>query len=616
MTAFLILKNGEEETQTLQIAEEITTVGRGEENHLQIHDIKSSRNHCHLERHNQKYKLVDLESQNGTRVNGLRVNKKMLDDGDEIQIGKTVIFFELRPDPQPGKGSGIVRRKRPRSTSPSTKKRKKSIPKPPTIREESSSPTDFQEIETRIDSIEAKEGYQGVLVVDELLEHRLKRGSSSLKQLSNRHNLLLSLQEVNKALNSERSQKKLLDLMIDSTLELTGAERGLLILQEGDELQISAARNIDHTDLKNPELEFSRSIAREVIQHGHPLISPDAQTDDRLAENLSVCNLKLRSVMCIPLIRHDRTLGAVYIDNRQQVELFNEDDLDILETFADQAAIALENARLNEENSKKQIALENSRQEVVQLNELLRQKVQSQSIQLDEAKENLEAQQAQLELKYNYDRIIGSSKAMQNIFLLLDKITDSQVSVFIQGESGTGKELVARSIHFNGPRKESRFVSENCAAISETLLESELFGYVKGAFTGADEDKKGLFEISSGGTLFLDEIGDMSSNMQTKLLRVLQENEIRRVGSTEPIAIDVRVISASNKNLRQLVHEGTFREDLYYRVNVIALTLPPLRDRREDIHALWEHFVSLHCENKEKLPQIDRGALRLLLNYD
>ncbi len=219
--------------------------------------------------------------------------------------------------------------------------------------------------------------------------------------------------------------------------------------------------------------------------------------------------------------------------------------------------------------------------------------------------------------KYDYSSIIGSSGAMDQVFCTLDKIIDTHVPVLIQGESGTGKELVARAIHYNSKRRKKKFVSENCAAIPETLLESELFGYVKGAFTGAVRDKKGLLELADGGTLFLDEIGEMSHAMQSKLLRVIQEGEIRPIGSKDIQNVDVRVISASNKNLLVEVERGRFRKDLFYRVNVITIELPPLRGRRDDIILLVDHFLSRIKEETGLAPKkISEDVMNMLTSYD
>jgi two-component system response regulator HupR/HoxA len=219
--------------------------------------------------------------------------------------------------------------------------------------------------------------------------------------------------------------------------------------------------------------------------------------------------------------------------------------------------------------------------------------------------------------KYDYNPIVTRSPKMYEIFRLLDKVTDSVVPVLVLGESGTGKELIARAIHQNGPRKDKAFVSENCAAIPVNLLESEFFGHVRGAFTGASRDKRGLFEVADGGTLFLDEIADMSLAMQTKFLRVLQDGEIRRVGGKDIIKVDVRIVSATNKNIYEMVRQNEFREDLLYRINVITITLPPLRERREDIPLLIDYFLDRVAQRTgEKQKVLDRDTFHLLYQYD
>jgi transcriptional regulator with PAS, ATPase and Fis domain len=212
--------------------------------------------------------------------------------------------------------------------------------------------------------------------------------------------------------------------------------------------------------------------------------------------------------------------------------------------------------------------------------------------------------------------MIGKSKPMQDLYALLDKIKVSESTVMIQGENGTGKELIARAIHYNSPRANSQFVTVNCSAFNENLLDSELFGHVKGSFTGAVRDKKGLFEVADKGTLFLDEIGDMSPTMQVKLLRVLQEGTLTPVGGTEQKKVDVRVVAATNKDLKEMVEEGTFREDLYYRINVINVVVPPLRDRKEDIPLLVDHFTARGCKEKGvPLKQLAKRTMEKIFDY-
>ena len=230
--------------------------------------------------------------------------------------------------------------------------------------------------------------------------------------------------------------------------------------------------------------------------------------------------------------------------------------------------------------------------------------------------ENLYLRQ-QLRGKYKFDRIIGNSPAMQQVFSRMEKIVHTDSTILILGESGTGKELVAKAIHFNGPRREKPFVAINCGAIPAELLESELFGHARGSFTGAVADKPGKFEVANGGTIFLDEIGTMPMHLQMKLLRVLQEHEVERIGTSKRIKLNVRVISATNSNIEDEVKRGAFREDLYYRLNVIPILLPPLRDRREDIALLARHFLLKSCKEMNRpLMSISPAAMQALETYD
>lgn len=230
-------------------------------------------------------------------------------------------------------------------------------------------------------------------------------------------------------------------------------------------------------------------------------------------------------------------------------------------------------------------------------------------------RENIELKK-QVKSTYSFENIIGQSRSMQKIFDTIVKVAKTQSTVLIRGESGTGKELVARAIHYNSPRSNKPLIEISCASFPETLLESELFGYEKGAFTGAENRKKGRFELAQGGTIFLDEIGDITESVQTKLLRVLQEREITRLGGTETIKVDVRVITATNRNLEQAIAIGRFREDLYYRLNVIPIHLPPLRERKDDIPLLLEHFINKFSHaNKIPAPRFSEEATKLCLEY-
>jgi transcriptional regulator with GAF, ATPase, and Fis domain len=397
---------------------------------------------------------------------------------------------------------------------------------------------------------------------------------------------LRRLLRINKRLNSELRLPRLLEMVLDTVIELTDAERGFLLLEdEPGQLEVKVARNIDQRTLETAELELSRSIARQAAAGGEPIVTIDAAGDARFREALSVSDLHLRSVLAVPLAIKGRVAGTIYVDHRLRKGAFDQEDVRLVLDFAEQAAIALENARLLAEVRRRE-------RQVEALNRRLEVELAARREEISGIKQELRDNREALAVRYDYRNIIGRTPRMLDLFRLLDRITDTTLPVVIQGESGTGKELVARAIHTNGPRRDRPFVGENCAAIPETLLESTLFGYVRGAFTGAERDTRGLFEVADGGTLFLDEIGEMSPGMQGKLLRVLQLGELRRLGSERTRKVDVRIVAATNRDLARMVEEGKFRRDLYFRLNVAQIVLPPLRERRDDIPLMVEHFLA------------------------
>lgn len=261
-------------------------------------------------------------------------------------------------------------------------------------------------------------------------------------------------------------------------------------------------------------------------------------------------------------------------------------------------SLGLDGETFNKAFSQLQVLSETQKKYLFELLDLVSEEIITFHTEISKREERISALNNQLGNRYSYDSMIGKSKPMQELYGLLDKIKSSESTVLVQGENGTGKELIARALHYNSPRKDAQFVTVNCSAFNENLLDSELFGHVRGSFTGAIKDKKGLFEAADNGTLFLDEIGDMPPSMQVKLLRVLQEGTLTPVGGTEQKKVDVRVVAATNKDLKEMVEDETFREDLYYRINVINLVVPPLRDRKEDIPILTEHFMSRGCKEK------------------
>ena len=427
------------------------------------------------------------------------------------------------------------------------------------------------------------------------------------------------LLEVNKRLSTERSVQRLLEYIMDSAILLSGAERGFLLLADDrsqERMDVRVARNLDRENIRNTRFKISHGIASRVIDTGDPIVTVDAMEDERYRDQLSVHDLRLRSVLCVPMLFRGRVLGAIYLDNRFRVSAFSQDIVRLMEAFADQAAVALDNARLVEAMERSQSELVAARQEVEALNAKLEAQLRERTRELEDTHRVVIRQQRQLEAKHRYDRIIGESDAIRAVFRIMDRLLDNDIPVLIEGESGTGKELVARAIHFNGPRRDKAFVAVNCGAIPANLLESELFGHVRGAFTGATSDKQGLFQAAHRGTLLLDELGELPLEMQVKLLRVLQSGDIKKVGATREVNVDVRIVAATNRNLEQEVKGGRFREDLYYRLAVIPIRLPPLRERKTDIPLLAQHFIE---ENRESgigdITGISREAMQVLSRY-
>lgn len=434
-------------------------------------------------------------------------------------------------------------------------------------------------------------------------------------ELGEKPSLMQSILEINRLLAAECGLRKTLDLIVDNAIALTRAERGFVIFYDGRRLSIPAARNFERERIKKPRLEICTPLAEEVIRKNEETLIRDVSKEERFDCG---ANWGDRSILCVPLRGKSRVAGSIYVDKKMRGGGFSEDDLWALRALADPAALALLAAKLRSENLRKDKDLEVSRQKIQRLREETDRILEKRK----RGRKKGEAQRDALQEKppepfrYPYRGIVGKSKALLEVFRTLDKVIDSDVPLLIEGESGTGKELIARAIHFNSARKDHPFICQNCAAIPESLLESELFGYTKGAFTGAIQNTPGIFETANRGTLFLDEVGDMSLEMQKRLLRVLEEGEVRRVGGTTTFKVDVRIISASNKDLERLKETSHFREDFYYRINVVKIKLPPLRERKEDIPLLLNHFIEEKTRELGKArKEISPGAMRALLNY-
>lgn len=400
---------------------------------------------------------------------------------------------------------------------------------------------------------------------------------------------LETLLDITRSINSTLNLNMLLEMIIDSITQLAGTDRGFLMLADKQgEMQFRIARDKGRSSLGKEDFEISSSIVNDVTEKGEPLFISDLLESDRFKNQESVIDLKLRTAICVPLMLDDKVIGVIYTDSNRITHDFTMADLPIVSAFAAQAAVAVENAKLHGELI------------------LSRENLAAENIELKE----------RLGERYRFDGMIGKSKEMQEIFGTIKKVAPLDTTVLIHGETGTGKELIARALHHNGPRKEKKLVTINCGAMPQELLESELFGHKRGAFTGATSDKAGLFETANGGTIFLDEIGDMPQPLQVKLLRALQEGEIRRVGENTPRKVDVRVIAATNRDLTADVREGRFRQDLFYRLNVVPVTIPPLRERTVDILPLTEHFLEKYIRKMKKDDiRIAPAPVKLLLNH-
>lgn len=403
---------------------------------------------------------------------------------------------------------------------------------------------------------------------------------------------ITEIARINRLIASEHNLDTLLELILDQSLELLQAERGFILLDEGGRFRIRASRNIDRGALEssvdpsgNPEPSESRysvTIARQAATGGRSVLVVNAAGDERFREAASVIDLHLQAVLAVPMKVGAEVLGVVYVDNRFSPGAFDEDHQRVLEAFADQAALALRNARQVEEIRARQRELEDSRRQIEELNALLRLRLNATEEELASIQKSYRKQQEDLQSRYAYDQIIGKSPRLKDVLRVIDRVTASDVPVLLMGEAGTGKELLARTLHFNGPRKDRPFAAEDCASLSERLLERELFGDAQGS---------GIFEAASGGTVFLNSIGNLSVGLQAKLLQALQDRMFRPVGFREAKGLDVRLVVATDRDLGDLVSEGKFLQDLYERLRVVAVTLPTLRERAEDIPILVENFL-------------------------
>jgi Nif-specific regulatory protein len=536
MNPRLLVIAGPLEGSVFELGEGELSLGRDSSNRVRLADSLLSRRHCRITRAGDDFLLTDLESLNGTFVNGRPVREHALADGDQITVGNSRLVFLLaegEPTLQPSNPVLVSDRSMTAHTT-----------------------------------LRLKAGEAHYLQTDP------GQAAPALADVARDLALLVRVStSVNSIRETEGLQRELLRLVF----EAVPAERGAILLV-GDEGHIVSEFGLDRGGDVSRAVEVSRTVVRQVVEERSAVLLGDL-IEGGFDTSESLRAARLSSLLCAPLVLYGRALGAVYLTAADPATHFDEGHLQLVTVICRIAAVALDNARRTEQ-------LESE-------NDLLR---------------------AESHVEHG---MVGESAAMKKVYQFISRVAPADTTVLVRGESGTGKELAARALHLNSPRRERAFVAINCAALTETLLESELFGHERGAFTGALAQKKGKLEVADGGTLFLDEVGEMAPVLQAKVLRVLQEREFERVGGTRTIRVDVRVVTATNRDLEEAVRTGGFRQDLYYRLNVVSFEMPPLRERREDIPLLASYFAAKYAAKfKRKVTGISMEARECLRAYD
>ena len=513
------------------------SVGRNPSNRLAVSDPSLSRQHCVIAKQGDQFQIRDLDSRNGTFVNGVPVHERMLTAGDQIQIGNSLFLFLIEDVPT--------------APLPSVRLDERSVLTGATVilRSEDSRYLQPDKIATA-----------------PLPALRVARDLKALLKLST-------------AINSVRKLETLERQLMECIFDVVPAARGAILLTGDNPDEFNSVFSWDREAGAVAPFPVSGTVVRKVLGERVGVLSTDVMEDVALGTSESLLAAETLSLLAVPLNVFERMLGLIYLDTGNPTARLDQDHLELMTAVAAISAVALENARHVE--------------------------------RLEDENQRLKAE---INIEHN---MVGESAPMRTVYRFVSRVASTDSTVLITGESGTGKELVARAILRNSPRVQKPFVALNCAALTETLLESELFGHEKGAFTGALQQKKGKLEVADGGTVFLDEMGELAPALQAKLLRVLQEREFERVGGTRSVRIDVRVIAATNRDLVESVKAGTFRQDLYYRLNVVSIEMPPLRERRDDIPLLGSYFAARASErSKRHVLGVSPEARACLVNYE
>jgi transcriptional regulator with GAF, ATPase, and Fis domain len=492
---------------TFQLTDELS-LGQHASNTVSISDPSVAERHCVIRKQDGQFRLQAVADA-GVLVNGLPVESRILQHGDQIHVGEAGFLVVLSDD----------------------------------LLSDNLSSVDHSD-SLRLKDQQLRAASTVILPRSEVLA---LEANSALPAMPGWNSLLQICRTISSVRDLEDLEKRVLALISG----VVPAERGAMLLT-GDQGEFLAVTGWDLRSGVEREVEVSRQVIDRVLRDGVAVLSNDLASAGATLRNGETC-APVQALLAVPLEVFDRVRGVIYVDTCDPAARFNSDQLRLLAAIGTVAALGLESAR----------------------------RVQW-----------LEAENRRLQAEVNIEHdMVGNSDRMREVHKFIARVGPMDSTVLVHGESGTGKELVARAIHRNSPRSAKPFVAINCAALPESLLESELFGYEKGAFTGAAAQKKGKFEIAEGGTLFLDEIAELAPLLQAKLLRVLQERELERLGGTRPIPVNVRLVAATNKDLAQATKAGVFRADLYYRLNVVSVTTPPLRERREDIPLLADHFL-------------------------
>lgn len=512
------------------------SIGRESSNHLWAADPALSRRHCVITGEGERVVIRDLGSQNGTRINGARIEQHELCHQDYIHLGNSILVFLLRDDVVTAERNPIQLE-------------------------------DTAELDVTISLLRPEDAryLQPQTIAVSPQNERLARDLKTLLTIAT-------------GIGGIRDPDGLQWQLLGMIFEVVPAERAAVLLMDSTG-EISRSAAWDRMRGPGIPVPVSRNLLKRVIQEGAGLLLNDTAKRSSLGAFTSLDEFGVNSVLCVPLLVSGKVAGIIYLDSKNSTNCFDEDHLQLVTAVAGIASLALDNLkhleRLREEN-----------------------------------------RQLQTEVNLSHE-MVGESPRMRALYELIRRVAGTDSTVLIQGESGTGKELVARAIHASSSRADGPFVAINCAAIAESLLESEMFGHEKGAFTGATSQKRGKLELADSGTLFLDEISEFAPALQAKLLRVLQEREFERVGGTRPLKVDIRLIAATNRALLQAVEAGAFRRDLYYRLNVVAVTLPPLRERVEDIPLLADYFATKASRKCRVRPKpVSPEAHLCLMSYD